>query len=44
MKKRVWLKKDEEMKDLSPKEYYKEQFKQIVEEIKDNHKKLVYPL
>ena len=39
MEKRVWLKKYEEIKNLSPKEYYKEEFKQIVEEIKENYRK-----
>ncbi len=39
LKKRKWLTKNEKMQEMSPKEYYKEVFKEIVEEIKINESK-----
>jgi hypothetical protein len=39
IKKREWLNKNEKMQDISPKKYYKEKFKEIVDEIQNNTSK-----
>ncbi|MFX0047256.1 MAG: hypothetical protein ACFE8G_03720 [Candidatus Hermodarchaeota archaeon] len=40
MKERTWLDENILMLNVSPKEYYKSIFKEIVEEIKHNHSSL----
>ncbi len=39
LKKREWLIKNEKMQDISPKKYYKEKFKEIIQEIQKNANK-----
>ena len=39
LKKHDWLVINENLEEMSPKEYYKEKFKKIVEEIKINESK-----
>lgn len=36
IRRRRWLEINEKMQNLSPKEYYKEMFKKLVQEINDN--------
>ena len=40
LKKRKWLTKDEKMACMSPKEYYEETFKEIIQEINENEKSI----
>lgn len=40
LKKRQWLTKDEKMAGMSPKEYYEEEFKEIIQEINENEKSI----
>lgn len=40
LKKRKFLDNDINMKNLNPKEYYKEIFKEIIQEIKNNKKSI----
>ncbi|MFX0034442.1 MAG: hypothetical protein ACFE9I_02230 [Candidatus Hermodarchaeota archaeon] len=39
LKRRKWLTKNEKMQEMSPKDYYKKAFKEIVKEIKINESK-----
>ncbi|MFW9873296.1 MAG: hypothetical protein ACFFG0_09355 [Candidatus Thorarchaeota archaeon] len=40
MKKRQWLTFDEKMMSMTPKEYYKEIFRELIQEINDNEKSI----
>jgi len=40
LKKRQWLTIDEKMTDMSPKEFYEEKFREIIQEIKENEKSI----
>ncbi|MFX1278598.1 MAG: hypothetical protein ACFFA3_04225 [Promethearchaeota archaeon] len=41
LKQREWLIQDEKMIDKSPKEYYKQMFKELIHEIMENNERLI---